>query len=88
MLFVGLINLYQRVFSAQEGSATCQYRPSCSHYGAMAIKKYGVIQGTFMTGDRLLRCNQWAQGNYPLWRDNYHLYDPIEEHDLWANDTL
>jgi putative membrane protein insertion efficiency factor len=88
MLFIGLINLYQRVFSAREGSATCQFRPSCSHFGAMAIKKYGVVQGTLMTGDRLLRCNQWTRGNYPLWKDNYHHFDPIEEHDLWARDSL
>lgn len=88
MLFVGLINIYQRVFSAQEGSATCQFRPSCSHFGASAIKKYGVLQGTLMTGDRLLRCNQWTQGMYPLWKDNYHHFDPIEDHDLWAPDTL
>lgn len=87
MLLVGLINVYQRVFSSQEGSATCQFRPSCSHYGASAIKRYGALQGTLMTGDRLLRCNQWAQGHYPLWHDNYHLHDPIEEHDLWSHDT-
>jgi uncharacterized protein len=88
MLFVGLINIYQRVFSAQEGSATCQFRPSCSHYGALAIKKYGAVQGTLMTGDRLLRCNPWTQGRYPLWTDNYHHFDPVEDHDLWAPDTL
>jgi hypothetical protein len=46
------------------------------------------VQGTLMTGDRLLRCNQWAQGKYPLWRDNYHLHDSIEEHDLWARDSV
>jgi putative membrane protein insertion efficiency factor len=88
MFLVGLINLYQVVFSRQEGSATCQFRPSCSHYGSLAIKKYGALQGTLMTGDRLLRCNQWAHTNYRRWQDQYHLYDPIEDHDLWAPDTL
>jgi putative membrane protein insertion efficiency factor len=88
MLLVGLINIYQRIFSAREGSATCQFRPSCSHFGSLAIKKYGALQGTLMTGDRLLRCNQWTQGKYPLWTDNYHHIDPVEDHDLWAHDTL
>jgi uncharacterized protein len=88
MLLVGLINIYQRVFSSQEGSATCQFRPSCSHFGSMAIKKYGTMQGVLMTGDRLLRCNPWTQGKYPLWHDNNHYSDPIEEHDLWSSDTL
>ena len=88
ILLVGLINIYQRIFSSQEGSATCQFRPSCSHYGALAIKKYGPLQGVLMTGDRLLRCNPWTRGNYPLWKDNYHFYDPVEEHALWSSDTL
>lgn len=88
LLFIGLINLYQRFFSSQEGSATCQFRPSCSHFSSLAIKKYGPIQGVLMTGDRLLRCNRWAGGKYPYWKDQQHLYDPIEEHDLWSHDTL
>lgn len=88
LLFIGLINIYQRVFSSQEGSATCQFRPSCSHYSSLAIKKYGPVQGVLMTGDRLLRCNSWTAGRYPYWTDNRHLHDPIEEHDIWAPDTL
>lgn len=88
MLFVGLINIYQRVLSSQEGSATCQFRPSCSHYGAAAIKKHGVVLGTLMTGDRLLRCNPWTNGKYRHWHDNYHLSDPVEEHDICSPDSL
>jgi putative membrane protein insertion efficiency factor len=88
MLFVGLINIYQRVFSSQEGTATCQFRPSCSHFGALAIKEYGPIEGVLMTGDRMLRCNPWTQDAYPPWKDNYHKFDPVEEHSLWSSDTL
>lgn len=82
MVFVLLINIYQRTLSAREGVSTCQFRPSCSHFGALAIKKYGALEGTLMTGDRLLRCNPWAKGLYPLWDDNIHLFDPVEDHDL------
>jgi len=88
MILVGLINIYQRAFSSQEGSALCQFRPSCSHFGALAIQKYGPLQGVLMTGDRLLRCNQWTSGLYPRWKDNYHSDDPVEEHVLWSSDTL
>jgi uncharacterized protein len=88
LFLVGLINIYQRAFSSQEGSATCQFRPSCSHFGALAVKKYGPLQGVLMSGDRQLRCNSWTQGKYPLWQDNLHLADPIEEHDLCSHDTL
>jgi uncharacterized protein len=87
MLLVGLINIYQRVFSSQEGTATCQFRPSCSHFGALSIKKYGPLQGVLMTGDRMLRCNPWTEDAYPPWKDNYHKFDPVEEHSLWSSDT-
>jgi uncharacterized protein len=82
MFCVSMINLYQRGLSAQEGVSTCQFRPSCSHFSATAIKKYGVIEGVLMTGDRLLRCNPWAKNKYPLWKDNYHFEDPLDEHTL------
>lgn len=82
MIFVLLINIYQRTLSAREGVSPCQFRPSCSHFAVLAIKKYGAVEGTLMTGDRLLRCNPWAKDHYPLWDDNLHLSDPVEDHHL------
>lgn len=48
----------------------CQFYPSCSNYGMHAIQKFGVIKGTMMTTDRIVRCN-------PAARD-YHLKSKME----------
>lgn len=76
-----LIRSYQYFFSSLDGS-TCQFRPSCSHFGAEAIKKHGVLLGTLMTADRILRCNPFTRGKYPLTDDKRHHHDPVEEHVL------
>ncbi len=38
----------------------CQFSPSCSNYGAEAIREYGVIRGVAMSADRIVRCNPGA----------------------------
>jgi putative membrane protein insertion efficiency factor len=79
LFLVLLISAYQNTFSKLDGS-TCQFRPSCSHFGAGAIKRYGPFTGTLMTGDRLLRCNPFTRGKYQKDADHYHNLDPLEEH--------
>jgi putative membrane protein insertion efficiency factor len=44
------------------GMPTCKYHPSCSHYAADALRKYGPIRGGAKAVWRLLRCNPWSQG--------------------------
>lgn len=41
---------------------TCRYYPSCSAYGAQAIRTHGAGKGTLLTGWRVLRCNPWTPG--------------------------
>jgi len=38
----------------------CQYYPSCSNYGAEAIHLHGILFGSFMAADRIVRCNPAA----------------------------
>ena len=42
----------------------CQFFPSCSQYGAIAINKKGPILGLFATSDRIIRCNPSAMKNH------------------------
>jgi putative membrane protein insertion efficiency factor len=79
LFLVLLISGYQNTFSKLDGSS-CQFRPSCSHFGAAAIKRYGPLVGTLMTGDRLLRCNPYTRGLYRKAPDHYHNLDQMEEH--------
>jgi putative membrane protein insertion efficiency factor len=59
---VGSIHLYQATLSpvyARLG-VRCRFTLSCSHYGEEAIRKYGVVQGGYLTTKRILRCGPWT----------------------------
>ena len=55
---VSSIHLYQRTVSPLVGRAgfQCRFRPTCSHYGELALEKYGFVRGTWMTARRIARC--------------------------------
>ena len=56
VIATGLIRLYQLFISSQDG-ATCNFQPTCSHFGMACIQEHGVFRGILLTADRLLRCN-------------------------------
>jgi putative membrane protein insertion efficiency factor len=61
--FSGLFLLYKNFVSSQD-QAVCTFTPSCSEYGILSIKQFGVVKGGFMTMDRLTRCNGLSPTNY------------------------
>ena len=62
---VGILPIaaFQR-FSYNVHGLNCQFYPSCSNYGAQAIKDYGILRGSFMASDRIVRCNPSALENH------------------------
>ena len=46
---------------------TCKFYPSCSEYAELAVRKYGVVKGSFKALIRIIRCNPFASGgvDYP-----------------------
>jgi putative component of membrane protein insertase Oxa1/YidC/SpoIIIJ protein YidD len=75
------ISGFQRI-SYNFKSMNCQFHPSCSNYGAKAIKEFGVIRGSFIASDRIVRCNPTAL--------EYHLKHggDINKETLQLNDPL
>ena len=80
------IAAWQRVSYNSELLA-CQFYPSCSNYGALAVRRYGPIVGTAITADRIVRCNPFAlnyhyemhgEFHYPDYRlvDSVHIKHP------------
>ncbi len=66
-----LIKLYQKTLSPDHGVAhffcrtgVCRFRPTCSEYAAMAIKKYGILRGSWLAGRRLLKCHPFNPGGW------------------------
>jgi len=57
------IAVFQR-FSYNADGLNCQFYPSCSNYGAQAIEDYGILLGSFMAADRIVRCNPSSLEHY------------------------
>ena len=64
LVLLGLIRLYQVSFAKALPPDTCRFYPSCSHYGYLAVYKYGIFKGGAMAIWRVLRCNPFNPGGY------------------------
>lgn len=65
-LLLSLIQFYRSIKQVffKNHLGKCKFTPSCSEYAILAIKKYGVIKGTFLAIWRILRCNPFSKGGY------------------------
>lgn len=69
-----LIRFYQIVISPMFPSC-CRYTPTCSQYGLLAVRRYGLLKGSWLTLKRILRCRPGGS----------HGYDPVpDEFSWWA----
>jgi putative membrane protein insertion efficiency factor len=61
--FILLIRTYKYTLSPLLPNA-CRYTPTCSTYAEEAIRKYGVIKGTWLGIKRLSHCHPWGGSGY------------------------
>ena len=61
--FIIFIKIYQIFISPVLGS-NCRYYPTCSQYGIIALKKYGIFKGSILAVKRIARCNSLFKGGY------------------------
>jgi len=47
-------------------SPQCRFEPTCSEYAHGAIEKYGILQGSYKSVHRILRCNMFHAGGVDL----------------------
>jgi len=71
-LGVLLIRFYQIVISPMFPSC-CRYTPTCSEYGLQAVRRYGLLKGSWLTFKRILRCRPGGAVGY----------DPVPETFSW-----
>ncbi len=65
-----LISFYQKFLSPWLG-AHCRFHPTCSEYTQQAIKRFGLIRGSYLAIKRILHC-------HPLGGSGW---DPVPEED-------
>jgi len=62
-MLIAAIRVYQLLLSAHLGPA-CRFEPSCSAYAVEAIRRYGVIRGSWLATVRIGRCHPWGGFGY------------------------
>ena len=60
-VLIGLIRVYQRLISPLLGPH-CRFTPTCSQYGIEALRRFGVIKGSWLTMKRVLKCHPLHPG--------------------------
>jgi putative component of membrane protein insertase Oxa1/YidC/SpoIIIJ protein YidD len=61
IIFSSLFYGYKAFLSSQDRPTRCAFTPSCSEYGLLAVRKYGVVPGMIRSFDRLSRCNNFVE---------------------------
>ncbi|MEX2275548.1 MAG: membrane protein insertion efficiency factor YidD [Actinomycetota bacterium] len=60
-VLLAAIFVYRRTLSGMLGGQ-CRFVPTCSHYGAEAIRVHGAVRGGGMTLWRIARCGPFTRG--------------------------
>ncbi|APC14101.1 MULTISPECIES: membrane protein insertion efficiency factor YidD [Providencia] len=56
-----LIRGYQLVISPLLGPR-CRFNPTCSNYGIEALRRFGMLKGSWLTAKRILKCHPLHAG--------------------------
>lgn len=69
LLLLSLVYIYKFLISPLLPN-TCIYTPTCSTYMIVAIKRFGVIKGTWLGIKRIMRCRPGKKGGFDPVPDN------------------
>ncbi|MDD6821171.1 MAG: membrane protein insertion efficiency factor YidD [Paraprevotella sp.] len=56
--------LFYRQFISPLTPSSCRFTPTCSQYALEALRRHGVLRGSWLTIRRLLRCHPWGGSGY------------------------
>lgn len=58
-----LIRFYQ-IFISPMFPPRCRFYPTCSQYALEAVRKKGVVKGSWLALKRILKCHPFHPGGY------------------------
>lgn len=65
-------------------SRRCAFSPTCSAYSKALLHEYGLLKGTFLTADRLMRCNRISlsdkNNQYILVNEHGRIYESVDRY--------
>jgi putative component of membrane protein insertase Oxa1/YidC/SpoIIIJ protein YidD len=82
LLFKGSMWTYQHVISPQL-SSPCPYQISCSNFAKACISEYGIVKGTALAADRLMRCNRISLMDIPAIDFDPHTHHILDDPDWY-----
>jgi hypothetical protein len=62
-VLIGLIQLYRQWISPLF-PPRCRFQPTCSQYAIVALERFGLFKGSWLTVQRILRCHPLHLGGY------------------------
>lgn len=63
-VLIKIIKLYQ--VTPLHVHSCCRFIPSCSEYAIIAIRRFGVCKGTFLSIKRILKCHPKGKSGIDL----------------------
>jgi putative component of membrane protein insertase Oxa1/YidC/SpoIIIJ protein YidD len=82
LLLKGSMWTYQHVISPQL-SSPCPYQISCSNFAKACISEYGILKGTALAADRLMRCNRISLMDIPPIDFDPHTHHILDDPDWY-----
>lgn len=62
-IVIVILRFYSYLISPMLGQH-CRFEPTCSKYAEMAVNRFGVFKGGWLTIKRLLRCHPFTKGGF------------------------
>lgn len=84
LVLSAVVRAYQLLISSQDTDA-CNFEPSCSRFGMLAMQRFGVARGFLLTADRLTRCNGATDRHYERSQQSSKHLDPVDSYDSYLN---
>ncbi|RMH51299.1 MAG: membrane protein insertion efficiency factor YidD [Zetaproteobacteria bacterium] len=80
------MRFFQNVVGTLDGRKCGDY-PVCSLYARQALRKHGLVIGSWLAMDRIIHeVGDLERGPFILYQGERRVYDPLARNDFWLDD--